>query len=79
MKKALLTVSQIGSLILTLFGGFYTRIAPPEDAITFWPGFASLLAGVVFLMTLRSVSPHALDSVLDFDLADDYFPRLVYL
>jgi hypothetical protein len=35
---------------LTAFGGFYTRIAPPQDSLRFWPGYAALVAGVAFIL-----------------------------
>ncbi|MGB7283341.1 MAG: hypothetical protein WBE13_13845 [Candidatus Acidiferrum sp.] len=50
MKRFILTLSQFGSLLLTAFGGFYSRIAPPEDSLKFWPGYASLVTGVAFIL-----------------------------
>jgi len=50
MKRFILTISQFGALLLTAFGGFYSRIAPPEDSLKFWPGYASLVAGVAFIL-----------------------------
>ncbi len=53
MKRKILTVSQFGALLLTAFGGFYSNIAPPNDDLKFWPSYASLLAGLVFLACNR--------------------------
>jgi len=50
MKRFLLTASQFGTFVLTAFGGFYTRIAPPQDSLKFWPGYASLIAGLAFIL-----------------------------
>lgn len=50
MKRFILTLSQFGTLLLTAFGGFYSRIAPPEDSLKFWPGYASLVAGIAFIL-----------------------------
>src|ERR1039458_1049298 len=50
MKRVILTLSQFGTILLTAFGGFYTRIAPPQDSLRFWPGYASLVAGVAFIL-----------------------------
>jgi hypothetical protein len=50
MKRFFLGLSQFGAFTLTAFGGFYTRIAPPQDTLKFWPGYASLVAGIVFLV-----------------------------
>jgi hypothetical protein len=37
-------------LLLTLFGGFYSHIAPPDDDLKFWPSYGSLLASLTFLV-----------------------------
>src|SRR6266852_5748340 len=50
LKKKILTVSQFGGWILTLCGGFFSKIAPPDDSLSFWPSYASLLAGLVFVV-----------------------------
>lgn len=49
MRRLFITCTQFGSLLLTSFGGFYTRIAPPDDRIKFWTGLASLFGGLLFL------------------------------
>ena len=38
---------------MTAFGGFYSNIAPPDDDLRFWPSYASLVAGLVFLVCKR--------------------------
>jgi hypothetical protein len=52
MKKQsiLLTLGQFTTFVMTACGGFYTRIAPPQDDLRFWPGYASLVAGIVFII-----------------------------
>lgn len=50
LKRRLLTLSQFGSFLLTAFGGFYSAIAPPDDDLRFWPSYASILAGFIFLI-----------------------------
>jgi len=50
MKRFILTLSQFGTLLLTAFGGFYTRVAPPQDNLRFWPSYASLVAGIAFIL-----------------------------
>lgn len=60
MKKTLLGLSQFAIFFMGLFGGFLTRIAPPEDAARFWTGFATLLVGFIFL--LIKIESRSLDS-----------------
>jgi hypothetical protein len=43
MKRFFLTIGQVGTFGLSAFGGFYERIAPPEDNLKFWTGLASLV------------------------------------
>jgi hypothetical protein len=50
MKRLALTITQFVTLLGSLFGGFYTKIAPPDDSLKFWPSYASLLAGLVFIV-----------------------------
>jgi hypothetical protein len=52
-RQRLLLVSQIGSGVLTLFGGFYSRIRPPDDDLRFWPLYASLVAGLAFVIWIN--------------------------
>lgn len=50
MRNVFLSLSQFATFVMTAFGGFYTRIAPPQDSLRFWPGYASLVAGIVFII-----------------------------
>jgi hypothetical protein len=50
MKRFILNLSQIGTFLLTAFGGFYTRIAPPQDSLRFWPGYACLVSGIACIV-----------------------------
>jgi hypothetical protein len=50
MKRTALTLVQLGAWVMTLFGGFYSNIAPPDDNLKFWPSYASMVAGVGFIV-----------------------------
>jgi hypothetical protein len=50
MKRTALTFVQFGAWGMTLFGGFYSNIAPPDDSLKFWPSYASMLAGLLFIV-----------------------------
>lgn len=49
-KRRFLSAGQFGSVPLTIGGYFYLRIAPPQDALKFWPGYASLVAILAFIL-----------------------------
>lgn len=53
MKQWVATVGQVGAVLLTAFGGFYSNIAPPDDDLKFWPSYASLVAGLIFVACRR--------------------------
>ena len=53
LKRRLVIVSQVGAFLLTAFGGFYSNIAPPDDHLRFFPSYASLVAGLIFLVSKR--------------------------
>lgn len=78
LKRLGLTLSQLGTFVLTAFGGFYTRIAPPQDSLRFWPGFVSLVAGIIFIF-VTNVRQKVLSVILGFSLvAAVGFPVLYY-
>jgi outer membrane protein OmpA-like peptidoglycan-associated protein len=49
MALSLTDVCQLGVSVLSLFGGFPKKIAPPERAVIVWTGAASLLATIAIL------------------------------
>jgi outer membrane protein OmpA-like peptidoglycan-associated protein len=49
MALSLTDVCQLGVSVLSLFGGFPKKIAPPERAAIIWTGAASLLATIAIL------------------------------
>ena len=55
MKRFIFLLGQVGTLLLSGFGGFYNRIAPPQDRLRFWPGYASIVAGIVFIIVMIAV------------------------
>lgn len=57
LRRKLLTVSQFVAFLPTALGGLYSKIAPPDDDLKFWPSYASLLAGLVFLVCKRFGKP----------------------
>jgi hypothetical protein len=52
-------LSEFAFGILGLFGGFLTKIAPPERSAWIWSGLASVIASVVFLSVKLLVPIHA--------------------
>ena len=52
-------LSEFGFGILGLFGGFLTKIAPPERSAWIWSGLASVIASVGFLSVKLLVPIHA--------------------
>ena len=49
MALSISDVSQAGIALLSLFGGFPKKVAPPERAAWRWTGLASIIAGCAFL------------------------------
>jgi len=49
LKRIAWTAGQFVALLFTVCGGLYSKIAPPDDDLKFWPSYASLLAFLMFL------------------------------
>jgi len=64
MKRFFLTIGQVGTFVLSAFGGFYERIAPPQDNLKFWTGLASLVAGLVFIVITIAVHSDKARSII---------------
>lgn len=52
IKQSLTRIAQAGIFFMGLFGGFFPRIAPPEDIAKFWTGLATVVAGTIYLLVV---------------------------
>jgi hypothetical protein len=49
MNKKLAMIAQVGLFFMSLFGGFFTLVAPPGNDGKFWTPMATIIAGCAFL------------------------------
>jgi hypothetical protein len=52
-SSILLSAVQFGLVFLGLAGGYFKRIAPPDDSLRFWPGVATFGAAIAYILVLK--------------------------
>lgn len=55
-KEMLLTAFQFATVFLGAAGGFFKRIAPPDDTVKFFPGLAAVLIAAAYVLALRRMT-----------------------